>query len=472
MPEKIVPNLKKFREEIYCSFTYRKDAALDLLDALSNNTTARSVADLSLNPLCRRNYCSITRVLSQFYAGASSHQNKHDELIKIISEHCPSLKSRPYHLFGVDCTANPRPFAPTQEDRGFVYSPAGVASKKPITIGHQYSVTAYLPEKEKGDRPWIIPMSCDRVSTQEKGTLIGLNQLARCLTQKAFSDQLCASVVDSAYSNPESLVFMNAHKNHVLIARLRSNRVLYLPINPNDQKKGRPKKFGQKFSLKDKKTWPEPSEKITLQDCNKQGEVIEIKIESWDKVLMRGRKTADLSNTPMRLIKIVYLKPGSEEPLFKKPLWLVVYGERRAEFSLENIFNAYRQRFDLEHFFRFGKNNLLMDRSQTPEIHHEEAWWQFCLLSYLQLYLSRNLAVNMPKPWEKNLPVFKSDKKISPTQVQKCFGRIIQGIGTPAKMLKGHRKARGRRKGELQIKRPRHPVVIKKKKAQLDVLKI
>lgn len=468
----IVTNLKNFREKIYSFFTHRKDAALDLLDALSSNTSARSVMDLSLSPLHRRNYCSITRVLDEFYLGAAEPQKKHDELIQLISGYCPALKSRLYHLFGVDATANPRPYAPTQEDRGFVYSPSGVASKKPITIGHQYSVAAYLPEKEKGDPPWLLPLACDRVSTEEKSVLVGLNQIIRCLVHKAFADKLCASVVDSAYSNPESLVLMNPHKNHVLIARLRSNRTLYLQADSKDQKTGRPKKFGKKFNLKDKETWPEPSEKITIKDCNKHGEPIEIQIESWDKVLMRGKKTADVSDMPMRLVKIVYLRPGSQEPLFIKPLWLVIHGERRHELSLTDIFNAYRQRFDLEHFFRFGKNNLLLDQFQTSEVQHEEAWWQLVLISYAQLYLSRDLAVNSPKPWESYLPAFKSDKKISPTQVQKYFEKLIRGIGTPAKMLKSRRNPRGRKKGELQMKRPRHPVVVKKKQAQPGVLQV
>jgi len=470
--EEIVTNLKTFRDKIYHFFTHRKNAALDLLDALSSKCFAQSVMDLSLSPLHRRNYCSITRVVSEFYLGATAPLEKHDELIRLICGYCPALKSRRYHLFGVDATANPRPYSPTQEDRGFVYSPSGVASKKPITIGHQYSVAAYLPEKEKGDPPWLIPLACDRVSTQEKSVWVGLNQIIRCLSQEVFSGKLCASVVDSAYSNPESLVLMDPHKNHVFIARLRSNRVLYLPADPEDQKTGRPKKFGEKFNLKDKETWPEPSGKITLKDSNKHGETIEIQIESWDSTLMRGRKTADVSEMPFRLVKIVYLRPDSQEPLFIKPLWLIVHGEQRHELTLEDIFNAYRQRFDLEHFFRFGKNNLLLDQFQTSKVQHEEAWWQLVLISYVQLYLSRDLAVNTPKPWEKYLPAFQSEKKISPTQVQKCFETLIRGIGTPAKMLKGHRNARGRRKGELQIKRPRHPVVVKGKKARKVVLQI
>ena len=46
------------------------------------------------------------------------------------------------------------------------------------------------------------------------------------------------------------------------------------------------------------------------------------------------------------------------------------------EISVEEYFTHYQDRYDIEHFFRFGKNNLLMDQYQTPETKHEEAWWK------------------------------------------------------------------------------------------------
>jgi len=469
MPSEIVPNLKNFRDKIYHFFTHRKDAALNLLDALSSNTSAKSVMDLSLSPLHHRNYCSITRVVSKFYFGAAGIQEKNNELTKILCGYCQPPQARPYHLFAADCTSGPRPFSPTQEDRSFVYAPNGVTRKKPVTIGHKYSVTAYLPEKEKIDPPWLIPLACARVSTQEKGTMVGLNQINYCLSQEVFSDKLCVSVLDSEYSNHECLTEAKKNKNNVAVARLKSNRVLYIPpdpLDPNEPKKGRLKKFGQKFNLKNPETWPEYSQKITVSDCNKKGEEIEIRIQSWDKILMRDKRGSNLSDTPMRLIRIAYVKKESQEELFRKPLWLLVYGKRCQELSLIDVFKAYRQRFDLEHFFRFGKNNLLMGQFQTPVLRHEEAWWQLILLSYFQLYLAKGLATHRLKPWEKNCPAFKLDKKITPTQVQRCFGSITKEIGTPAKISRGHRKAQGRKKGELQTKRIRHPVVVKKKTAQ------
>lgn len=503
MTNEIISNIKKFRDEIHPTFDARNDAAMNLLDALSSNTSAKSAMDLSLNPLFQRNYCSLTRVVSEFYSGLSSIQEKNNDFTRIISRYCPPLKTRQFHLFGADCTPNPRPFSPTQEDRGFIYVANRLRSNKPIDIGHKYSVTAYLPEKDKDSPPWIIPLACARVSTSEKGTMVGLNQINYCLSQESFKDQLCVSVLDSEYSSHECLTEIKKNKNHVGIMRLKSNRTVYLPpdpVAPNEPKKGPPKKFGRKLKLQDfkdeassKKTapeadsepkleteipltpepWPEPSDKKTISSFNKRGEEIKIKILSWDDILMRDKRGSDLSDTPMRLIRVAHSKKDSEEELFEKPIWLIVYGKRCQELSLEDIFYSYKQRFDLEHFYRFGKNRLLMDRFQTPDCQHEEAWWQLVILSYVQLYLARGLASYIFKPWEKYAAKdAKSEPIMSPTQVQRSFTAISTRIGTPAKNSKGHRKAWGRKKGELQTKRPRHPVVKKEKKPQPSVLQV
>ena len=66
MLEEIVPVLKNFRDSVYRLFSSRRDAAMELVDALSSNKTATHVVELSLSPLHRRNYCSITRVLDEY----------------------------------------------------------------------------------------------------------------------------------------------------------------------------------------------------------------------------------------------------------------------------------------------------------------------------------------------------------------------------------------------------------------------
>lgn len=78
MLEEIVPVLKNFRDRVYRFFPSRRDAAMELVDALSSNRTAGSVVELSLSPLHRRHYCSITRVLDEYLSekAAEAQQQK------------------------------------------------------------------------------------------------------------------------------------------------------------------------------------------------------------------------------------------------------------------------------------------------------------------------------------------------------------------------------------------------------------
>ena len=295
-----------------------------------------------------------------------------------------------------------------------------------------------------------------------------MQQLTRCLaTQEKFKNKLCVVAADSAYSSPECIVESAKNPNQVHVGRVRSNRVFHYPtFNDTIKKMGRKKQFGEQFKLKDETTWHEPDEEIEFTATTKKGKKQVIEIKCWHNIMMRGKNKANTSGHPFRLVQIcVYKEAG--ELFFKKPLWLMVSGEKRLELSLKTIFDAYRQRFDIEHFFRFGKNKLLMDKSQTPDVEHEEAWWQLNMIAYAQLYLARDIAKNAPRPWEKYLETFKSsDTKISPTQVQKDFGRIIRMLGTPAKPPKCHKNAPGRQKGEKQILRIRYPIVQKSKAVQ------
>ena len=464
----IINNIKKFREQLYYFFHCRRDASMELVDSLSSNTEARSVVELSLNPVHRRNYCSITRVLDELKQKEAAKSKEQDKkLIRLLSRNCLNKQERAYHLFVVDCTPNPRVFSPTLKDRSYVYSSNAVPGTKPVTIGHKFSIAAYLPEKNREDAPWIIPLSCERVKSEEKGNLVGMEQLAACIqSQELFVKNLCVSVSDCDYSNPLCLGEAKKNPNLVHISRSRNSRNFYSIFEGSNEerKRGRPKKYGDIHQLHHEETWKAPKESIEFTMKNKKNKIMIVTIDGWDSLIMRGKKGCPLSDYPFRLLRIrVYKESG--ELLYNRPLWLIAAGERRGELTLREIFESYRQRFDIEHFFRFGKTRLLLDKSQTPDVEHEEAWWKLVLMSYNQLYLARELAENMPNPWEKYLPEFKSSRaEKSPTQVQKNFGRIIREIGTPAKPPKPHKKSLGREKGQTQNKRKRYPVVVVSKK--------
>ena len=141
-------------------------------------------------------------------------------------------------------------------------------------------------------------------------------------------------------------------------------------------------------------------------------------------------------------------------------MWLLAIGERRRELSSVDIWAAHGRRYDVEHFYRYGKQRLLMAAYQTPDAENEENWWQIVQLAYVQLRLARSLAEALPNSWERYLPQ-PEPGCASPATVQRDFERIIRQIGTPAQPPKRRGISPGRAKGIKLPARPRQPVIKK-----------
>jgi hypothetical protein len=179
-------------------------------------------------------------------------------------------------------------------------------------------------------------------------------------------------------------------------------------------------------------------------------------------MLMRGKNKPyrmPMERYPFTLVQVVRYDADGNLAC-KQPLWLLAIGDARDQLSATDIYTAYKQRFDHEHFFRFGKQKMLLTGFQTPDEGREEAWWQLVHLAYAQLWMARHVARCLPRPWERHLPAMKA-QLLSPTLVQRDFGRIIRQIGTPAQPPEPRNKGMGRPKGTKLPPRPRHKVVMK-----------
>jgi hypothetical protein len=301
-----------------------------------------------------------------------------------------------------------------------------------------------------------------------------------------FHQQLCVQVADSEYSIVYYLGEMIKHENLVTIARVRSNRVFHEmpPPCPASPGRGHPTWYGERFDLKIPETWKEPDEAIQTTYTNHLGRLYKVQLECWHNLLMSGTREYPMHQHPFTLIRARVFNEA-EKQIFQRPLWLLVMGQHGNQLSLAEGWEAYRRRYDVEHFFRFGKQRLLMTAYQTPEVQHEENWWQIAQLAYVQLWLARCLAEAMPRPWERYLPrfqtspvsqeaspfpVFSSQSATRhPSVVQRDFGRIIQEIGTPAKAPKPRGKSPGRTKGDRQ--KPRKRIKVIKKSASKQTQK-
>ena len=460
-------NLKQFRTSLYQNINNRADTLMNLLDAMCSVPNAKSVVEYSLASCYQRSYSTIFKAIDELTLAELwlPHQ---------VGPYLPKPKKWPFWLLIADVTTSPRPHAHTLADRGMVYQPEVVKGKLPVTIGHQYSTVALGLEPEPGvSCSWVLPLQSERVATTEDKEMVGCRQIERLMqeTKLPFGQDLTVEVLDSSYSKA---AYLHAHRqfaNLVTIARVRGNRKFYYPYAPTEEKtkkrsRGRPRQYGERFSLPDPATWTEQNETHTLWETSRRGKVYRVEIQAWHNLLMSGKNKPErlpMYKYPFTLVRIVrYDEQGNQA--FKHPLWLIVMGECRHQLTLEHIYEAYACRFDIEHFFRFGKQNLLLVDFQTPEVKREENWWQLVHIAYAQLWMARHVAEALPRPWERNLPAMKQ-RLNSPTLVQRDFARIIRQLGTPAQPPKPRGNSPGRRQGMKLPKRPRQKVVVKGKKA-------
>ena len=143
-------------------------------------------------------------------------------------------------------------------------------------------------------------------------------------------------------------------------------------------------------------------------------------------MLMKGTSNYQMNSHPFTLLQITI--SDEQENIICQPMWLIVIGSRRHDLSLQDCYQAYRQRYYMEHLFRFGKQKLLMTSYLTPDVKHEENWFKLTLLAYVNLWAARDLAVVLPREWEQYLKKNES-VKITPSLVQRDFYRIISQIG-------------------------------------------
>jgi hypothetical protein len=470
--QKSTTELEQFRQELYQNFNNRADTVMELIDALCSNSWAQSVVELSLAAPFRRSYSALYKAIDAFEWGS---QESPMQLARVLAPYLPRPQVHPFWLLGVDVTPQPRPFAPTLQDRGMVYQPNQIKGNKPVTIGHQYASVALLPEAEIGMAShWVVPLMVQRVASADDKELVGATQIGALLSADdlPFARSLCVEVGDSSYSKPEYLHANRHHANLVTIARVRSNRTFYRQVSADEceQKCGHPTWYGNAFCLKHPLSWYTPDETVALSQLSRTqeapGKRYQVRMQAWHNLLMPGKQkptALPMHRHPFTLVRIVrYDNEGVQ--VSQHPLWLIVIGPQRHALSLLESYHAYARRYDLEHFFRFGKQKLLLVDFQTPETQREEAWWQLVQIAYAQLWMVRReppgRACHLPRPWERTLPVMHT-QPISPTLVQRDFGRIIRQLGTPAQPPQHRGNSKGRPQGFKLPPRPRHKVVVK-----------
>lgn len=405
---------------------------MDLLDSLCSNTQARSVVELSLNPLFQRDYNSLFKAIAEYQPEKGGMTPG-----ELAAAYLPPLWKGKFRLLGVDITSCPRPYAFKLTERESVYKATPIKGQKPITYGHQFLNINQLPERRDRQAPaWALPLSTQRVGRANQ-ELLSITRMRSLLEnqQLPFSRELCVQVGDSNFSTPAYLAAFSDKTNLVTLVRSRGNRKYYLsaPVQTGTGR-GHVYWFGCKMKLNDPRTWLPAAEEVCFPIISARGKLQTVKVQAWRDMVMRGKYKPvrlPMQNYPFTLVKVEACSQ-TQELVYKRPLWLIVMGRLRDQLSLPEIYAIFSERSGMEHFFRFTKQKLLLDRFQTCETTHEEHWWQIANLAYLQLWAAKEYAGCLPRPWERYLPQVR-EKHLSPTMVQRSFAGIIRQFGTPAK---------------------------------------
>lgn len=136
-----------------------------------------------------------------------------------------------------------------------------------------------------------------------------------------------------------------------------------------------------------------------------------------------------------------------------KILWLWHAGP--APLSADELWRAYLARFDEEHTCRFleGALGLTAAKVRTPA--QADRWVRLVMAAHAQLLLTRPLAADLRRPWEKPAD---PARPLSPGRARRGFPDIRRQAGTPAHVAKPSAPGPGRPKGTTRGPAPRHPI--------------
>jgi hypothetical protein len=462
-----VGRLVEFRQQVRDCFTRRGDAAFDLLDALTcHSGPVSSLPALSLEPEFRRGHGALYSALAQ---GRVEEAGLRELLLDTALVDTRPVDTRPVGSDGVvwfagDVSGWPRPDAVTSPQRLAMFDKsARTTAGHPITSGWPFAVMVGL---EWGPTSWVAPVDAVRLGPADTLTGVTLAAMERVVAgldrtgrDRTGRDRTAGFVFDAEY-DLMAISHRCAGRVHV-VGRLRSNQVFHAEPAPEPMRRGRRRRHGEKIILNDAGSLGRPDRRVEV-DSPRYGRVV---VSAWDRRHRRLTREGFWDTHPGVLpivagsvVRVELQRlPGGGVP--DRPMWLWHAGPVPLE--LATVFAAYQRRFDIEHFFRFGKQRLGWTRPAPMLPGTGQLWTWLVLLAYAQLRLARPVVVDARLPWER--PV--EQAVLSPGRVRRVFRRVRAVVGTPADPPKTSRPGPGRPVGTSRLPRQRHPTHKKNSRA-------
>jgi hypothetical protein len=434
--------LSRFRQNLYGCLEGRANELFELTDAvLCAQGPVRSLAELSLEPEHRRGHGGL-------YDGLNAGRIEFARLRRTL-DGLPLPRVGGRIVLGVDVTPWLRPDAETSPDRLFCHVHGRAKGSAQMIPGWPYSIVAALAS---GRTSWTAVLDAVRLGPDEDATAVTAGQLRDVVTRLIAAghwrpgDPEIEIVMDSGY-DVTRLAFVLAELPVVLTGRLRSDRVMLRPAPPRHPgSTGRPTRHGPVLDLDQPATWPDPDHATTTQTIRYGLATASAWHRMHPRLTRRGPWLDHPGDEDLPIIEGTLIRlqvehlPGDRAP---KPVWLWTSRPASTAEQVDQAWQAFLRRFDLEHTFRFFKQQLGWTNPRLRDPAAADRWTWLIIAVYTQLRLARGLTSDLRRPWERPSP----PDRLTPTRVRRGFRYLRPKIGLPAGAPKPTRPGPGRPPG-------------------------
>src|SRR5579862_1328521 len=433
--------LAAFRGELYCCLGTRRDVLFEACDALAcRPERVHMLAELCLEPECRRGHGGV-------YDAVNAGRVQVARLRRALASlPMPAWDDGRIRL-AADVSNWLRPDAAASPERLFCHCYARGKGNAQMIPGWPYSWVVAL---EPGRTSWTLPLDAVRLGPEDDATEVTAAQV-RDVTARLIAaghwregDPDIIVVLDSGYDLTR-LAWLLDDLPVDVTGRLRSDRVMYFPVLPRSPgTNGRPPRHGARLGLSEPATWPGPAV-TTVTETSRYGTA---KAMAWPRLHQQlARRAAwehhdgELPVIEGTLIRLqVDRLPGCRDA---EPLWLWSSRAAATEQDVNQAWQAFLRRFDIEHTFRFMKQQLGWTRPKLRDPAAADRWTWLVIAAYAQLWLARDLAADIRLPWQQPCP----PGRLTPSRVRRGFRRIRQDLPVPASAPKPSRPGPGRPAG-------------------------
>lgn len=423
--------IAQLRHQLWQCFPRSADALFELADALTCESTARSLPELSLSPVFRRKWPSVYEALEDGRIESQRWSEIWTEAL-LVEHEGPVWIS-------FDSTSIARPEAETSPDRGMIYVSNLPHAKRPVSVGWQFSTVMLLPNRRSS---WGAILSQERIASSQTAVEVAVAQLEHL--RPLLPDEVRV-LADRWYPTGPFLFACQRLRVEALM-RLKRNRKLYRAAPPAEAgKRGARRKDGDLFQGSKPQTWGEPDQQ--WQGSDETGKPLQV--SAWHH--LHFRQAREIEVVVYRVVR-QRAKGTRRDPVESWFCWIGPVPLPPCE-----VVSTYRYRFSHEHTYRFLKQDLFWTKARVRMPEQFERWSLIVATAMNQLVLARSLGQASFRPWERRQEV------VTPRQVRRCMPAILAELGTPAQAPKTRGKSPGRAKGTCVAKTERYQVVRKPK---------